>query len=129
MNTIQQPKRNKANTFVGNIQPCSSRVPENPPVNYLKGGSDFRVIENTSSFGKQLQSGEFRKTAPVVVFPAAPRFSKSDSVGPGPNFLAQPSSLGKQRTSNRRSNGAVHFGTSTRDGALRLYTLGNSKRN
>ena len=66
--------------------------------------------------------------APVVVFSSAPKILKTESVGPGPLTLAQPSSLGKQKTSNRRSNGACHFGTSTREAANRLYTLGNSKK-
>ena len=120
-------KRNTANAFIGKFQPMASRVPEIPPVDYAKGGCDFRCT-NSSSFGRQVQSGKAYTKAPVVVFSSAPKFGKNESVGPGPLTLSQPSSLGKQKTSNRRSNGACHFGTSTREAANRLYTLGNSKK-
>lgn len=57
----------------------------------------------------------------------AERFTKSDTVGPGPN-MAQPSSLKRQTTSNRQSAPKTHFGTSTRDDALKLYAIYTAKK-
>ena len=119
-------KVNTIHKFIGKQQPCTSRAPEIPPVNYVKGGSDFRCIEKTSSFGRQVQGT--RKTSETVVFPRASRFTKSTTLGPGPMTCAPVSSMGRQRTSNRRSYGSITFGTSTREGAKRLYTLGSSKK-
>ena len=89
------------------------------------GGDDFRVIERTSSFGRQVQST--REAAGTVPMPVGARFKKSDSYGPGPCLVGQMSCMGRQKLSTRRSYGSITFGTSTRDGAKRLYTLGNSK--
>ena len=63
-------------------------------------------------------------TVPIAM---GPRFVSSNSYGPGPLVLGQMSCMGKQKLSTRRSYGSITFGTSTRDGAKRLYTLGNSK--
>ena len=64
------PKVNKPGVaFVGRQQPSRSRVPENPPVNYAKGGDDFRCPRNgTSSFGRQITSFKHTNRAPVVAF-------------------------------------------------------------
>ena len=91
----------------------------------ITGGDDFRVVERTSSFGRQIQST--RHAAGAVPIAKGQRFLPSDSYGPGPLLMGQMSCMGKQRLSTRRSYGSITFGTSTRDGAKRLYTLGNSK--
>lgn len=52
--TTEKPNVNRVTAFVGKMQPCISRRPEIPPVNYAKGGCDFRCPEKTSSFGKQV---------------------------------------------------------------------------
>ena len=67
-------------------------------------------------------------TAGRVPITTAARFSKSETVGPGPNFLSPISSLKKQLTSNRRSAESVTFGTATRDGALKLYATYTCKK-
>ena len=42
--------------LLGPIQPCRSRIPAKPDVNYVEGGEDFRCpdLRTTSSFGRQI---------------------------------------------------------------------------
>jgi hypothetical protein len=42
--------------LMGPLQPCQSRIPAIPDVNYEKGGVDFRCpdLRTTSSFGRQI---------------------------------------------------------------------------
>lgn len=85
--------------FIGRLQPSSSRAPGRPPVDYSKGGDDFRCPKNTvttSSFGRQVLSFKHTNTAPAVRFPDGARFFKQDTVGVGPNSVGQMSSMGKQ---------------------------------
>ena len=110
--------------FVGRLQPSGPRLPGKPPVDYAKGGDDFRCFAR-SSLGKQVLS-QARSTGSVPITSAA-RFGKSDTVGVGPN-LGPMSSFGFQKTSNRRTSGVVSFGTSTRDGALKLYAVYTCKK-
>jgi len=125
------PKVNKpTQMFMGRQQPSRSRVPENPPVNYAKGGDDFRCPRNgTSSFGRQITSFKHTNRAPVVAFTQGPKFVSAESIGIGPNSLGQMSSMGRQMLSNRRAEGACTFGTSTRNGALKLYAIYTCKKN
>jgi hypothetical protein len=93
---------------------------------YDKGGCDFRTC-NTSSFGRQVIGTKHTNTAPRMAIGHAPRFTKSETCGPGPN-MAQPSCLKRQITSNRTTSGKAHFGTSTRDDALKQYAIYTAKR-
>tara|TARA_A100001035_G_scaffold248174_1_gene218148 strand:+ start:56 stop:427 length:372 start_codon:yes stop_codon:yes gene_type:complete len=111
--------------FCGLQQPMRSRKPEIPPVDYRKGGDDFRCphFRQTSSFGRQVLSYAHTKKSASIRFAEARRFGKADTVGVGPAGTGQPSSLGKQALSNRRAAGGCTFGTSTREGALKLYAI------
>jgi hypothetical protein len=117
--------------FVGRFQPSVTRLPGKPPVDYSKGGDDFRCPKNTvttSSFGRQVLGWRHTVSAPKVKFAAGARFEKSESVGVGPSNFGQMSSMGKQLTSNRRANGACSFGTSSREGCLKLYAVYTCKK-
>mmetsp|Transcript_1890 Transcript_1890/g.3005 ORF Transcript_1890/g.3005 Transcript_1890/m.3005 type:complete len:123 (+) Transcript_1890:124-492(+) len=113
--------------FVGKLQHSHARVTAKPNVLYDKGGSDFRTPWHTSSLGKQPTSSKHNNTAPRVTLGKAPRFGKSDTIGPGPN-MAQPSSFKKQLVSNRKAAPTAHFGTSTRDDALKQYAIYTTKK-
>jgi hypothetical protein len=116
--------------FISRLQPVTSRAPAIPPVNYEKGGSDFRCPENISSLGKQtLMSGSHRSTEPRVRFASSDRFHSNESVGVGPMGLGPLSSIRKQSLSHRRSAESTSFGTSSRDGALKLYAIYTCKKN
>ena len=121
------PSTTTKHRFIGSLQPCVSRLPETPPVDYEHGGSDFRCV-SYSSLGRQLEAKAHMNTAGRVPITTAARFGKSETVGPGPNFLSPISSLKKQLTSNRRSAESVTFGTATRDGALKLYATYTCKK-
>jgi hypothetical protein len=111
----------------GKYQHSHARVTAKPNVLYHKGGDDFRTPGNTSCLGKQVTSSHHTSTAPKVPFPRAPRFDKSETLGPGPN-MSQPSSFKKQFTSNRRDSPSMHFGTSTRDDCLKQYAIYTTKK-
>mmetsp|Transcript_16576 Transcript_16576/g.16671 ORF Transcript_16576/g.16671 Transcript_16576/m.16671 type:complete len:119 (+) Transcript_16576:377-733(+) len=111
--------------FMGR-QPTFSRVPEKPMVLYEKGGSDFRC-SNTSSLGRQALSKPSMRTSERMAFSQASRFGKSETIGPGPN-MAQPSAVKRQILSQKVSAGNPVIGTSTRDSALKLYSLHTSHR-
>ena len=116
--------------FCGYSQPMRSRKPEIPPVVYNKGGDDFRCphFRQTTSFGRQILSYKHTKKSASIRFAEAPRFGKADTVGVGPATMGQPSSLGKQLVSSKRASGGCTFGTSTREGALRLYAIYSCKK-
>lgn len=122
------PANAKKKVFLGKLQPVQSRVPAVPPVNYEKGGSDFRCPHNTSSFGRQLISAPHTATQPVAKFGNAPRFTSSESIGAGPASLGQLSAMRRQQLSQKRSAESVSFGTSSRDGAWKLYAVYTAKR-
>ena len=86
-------------TVIGRLQPSSTRLPGKPPVDYSKGGDDFRCPKNavtTSSFGRQVLSFKHTNSSPAVRFPEGSRFLKNESEGIGPNSVGQMSSLGRQ---------------------------------
>jgi hypothetical protein len=116
--------------FCGMSQPSRSRKPEIPPVSYHRGGDDFRCphFNQTTSFGRQILSYKHTKKSASIRFAEAKRFLKSDSVGPGPANTSQVSSLGRQLVSSKRAAGGCTFGTSTREGALRLYAIYSCKK-
>eukprot|EP01041_Mallomonas_annulata_P013366 gene13366-28325_t len=92
-------------------QPSRSRVAAKPEVLYEKGGSDFRCPYNgTSSFGKQLLSKPSMTNTSRTIIGTAPRFNKSETVGPGPN-MPQMSALKKQLQSHRSNGPKSVFGT------------------
>jgi hypothetical protein len=122
------PERHKKPTFTGKLQPSSSRIPQNPDVDYYKGGDDFRCPRNISSFGRQVQGRIGHDTAPRVSISTAPRFQNSETIGIGPNALGQMSAFRKQKISQRRSGEVTNFGTSTRDAALKLYAVYTCKK-
>ena len=115
--------------FIGRFQPASTRLPAKPQVDFAKGGSDFRCPSTTSSFGRQVLSYENYATSSRVKFAESARFGTSETVGPGPCALTPVSSLSRQRMSNKRNSESMHFGSSTRDGALKLYAIYTCKKN
>lgn len=121
-------RKSTGKPFLGKLQPVQSRIPAVPSVNYEKGGSDFRCPLNTSSFGKQIISGENRKSAPRVKFGSTDRFPSSETIGVGPAAVGHLSTLRRQPLSNRRSAESTSFGTSSRDGAWKLYAIYTAKR-
>ena len=84
-NTVPVAKK----AFIGRLQPCSSRLPGKPMVNFEKGGSDFRCPTNTSCLGRQVLSGKHQNTGPRVNFASAPRFVSSETIGVGPAALGE----------------------------------------
>ena len=124
-NTVPVPKK----PFIGRLQPVVSRLPAKPAVNFEKGGSDFRCPNSVTCFGKQTLSGTHRRSQGRVTFSRDTRFKPSDTCGPGPAAFGQASSLKKQTDSRRRSAESTSFGTSDRDGALKLYTVYTYKKN
>jgi hypothetical protein len=115
--------------FLGKLQPVTSRLPAKPMVDYEKGGSDFRCPHNTSCLGKQVLSGSQRRSQGRVTFTQSDRFGNSSSEGPGPASFGQSSSMRKQVSSKRRSAECTNFGTSSRDGALKLYAIYTCTKN
>jgi hypothetical protein len=92
------------------------------------GPGAYKVV---SSVGKQTDSA--KPSAHVAAFPKADRFGgfgstviKSQSQGPK---YKTDSSVGRQLTSNKRSAPSHSFGTSTRDHALKMYTVNTAKMN
>jgi hypothetical protein len=123
------PSKRKTKVFMGKLQPVFSRLPAKPPVNYEKGGSDFRTPhEFVSSFGRQIISNKHSQTSAKASFGRNERFGSVESIGPGPGSLGQVSSMRNQNISNRRSAESTSFGTSTRNGALKLYAVYTAKR-
>jgi hypothetical protein len=111
----------------GKLQHNTTRLPAKPSVDYSKGGSDFRTPWHTSSLGKQVMSNKHLGTAGTATIGKAPRFDKSDTYGPGPN-MQQPSSFKRQIRSDRKTPATSHFGTGTRDDALKQYAIYTCKR-
>ncbi len=121
LSSTNAPKR-----FIGKLQASYSRAPEKPAVNFAKGGSDFRCPNDTSGIGRQVLS--YKASTPSMRFFEGNRFGKASTVGPGPAALGQTSSLKNQTVSTKKSAGCVTFGTSTRDGALKMYSLYTSAK-
>jgi hypothetical protein len=121
------PKKKPVKTFLGKLQPVSSRCPAKPDVNFALGGSDFRTFDQ-SCLGKQLVGFKHTSTAARPIFSMNSRFAKSETIGPGPITLKQISSLKRQTLSTRRSAESSNFGTGTRDGALKLYAVYTYKK-
>jgi hypothetical protein len=110
--------------FIGRLQRTNKRKPGKPPVDFAKGGSDFRTPHNTSSIGRQV----VYPTAGSIRFGASDRFDRSDTIGIGPAGMGQVSAMRKQIISQKRSAGSMTFGTSIRDDELRQYSLYTSQR-
>lgn len=110
--------------FIGRLQRTNKRKPGKPPVDFAKGGSDFRTPHSSSTIGRQV----VYESASSIRFGDASRFDKSDSIGIGPAGLGQVSSMRKQVISKRRSAGSMTFGTSIRDDELKQYSLYTSMR-
>ena len=122
------PPRKETHSFTGKLQPCASRIPQIPDVDYSRGGSDFRCPHNTSSFGRQVLGKGGYETSPCMVFTASNRFGKSETLGVGPGALGQTSSMRKQLLSHKKSAESTSFGTSNRDSALKLYAIYTCKK-
>ena len=111
--------------FVGRLQRTNIRKQGKPPVDFAKGGSDFRTPHNTTvCIGRQV----LYESAPSTRMNRADRFFKSDTVGIGPAGTGQLSSMRRQVLSQRRSAGNMNFGTSIRDDELKQYSLYTSMR-
>ena len=110
--------------FIGRLQRTNKRKPGKAPVDFAKGGSDFRTPHNTSSIGRQV----VYTTAGSIRFGASDRFDRSDTVGIGPAGMGQVSAMRKQTISQKRSAGSMTFGTSIRDDELKQYSLYTSQR-
>lgn len=54
--SLESEKDRDSRIFLGPLQPCRSRIPTIPDVNYEKGGVDFRCpdLKQTSSLGRQI---------------------------------------------------------------------------
>eukprot|EP01035_Chromulina_nebulosa_P019867 gene19867-25819_t len=113
--SISKPK------FLGPLQPCESRVPAIPDVDYSKGGDDFRCPKNTTSLGRQILGLKHYKTSASVTFGNSNRFLKSETLGPGPLLIGQSSSMQKQILSKQRTAEKTLMGTSSRDDISKLY--------
>lgn len=127
----------------GPLQQQFPRERKEPLVNYEKGGSDFRTPVGISSFLKQASATIYLRKSLARLFASAhfffaPQPSSKMLTEPRSKFATQnrwvseafrspgpvysgPSSIGKQLASRNASAGAVGFGTSTRDGALKTY--------
>ena len=111
--------------FVGRLQRTNIRKQGKPPVDFAKGGSDFRTPHNTTvCIGRQV----LYESAPSTRMNRSDRFFKSDTVGIGPAGTGQLSSMRRQVLSQRRSAGSMNFGTSIRDDELKQYSLYTSMR-
>ncbi|GMH78668.1 hypothetical protein TrVE_jg9150 [Triparma verrucosa] len=110
--------------FTGYLQPSFAKANAKPMVRYDKGGCDFRIV-NHSSLGKQFASGKHLRTAGRATFAMNKRFIDEKFRSPGPTLGM--SSLGKQVSSKRPSAGSINFGTSSREGALKLYAIYTTK--
>mmetsp|Transcript_33563 Transcript_33563/g.73970 ORF Transcript_33563/g.73970 Transcript_33563/m.73970 type:complete len:133 (+) Transcript_33563:301-699(+) len=111
-------------TFVGRLQPVTSRLPAKSMVDFSKGGSDFRCPQNTTSFGRQV----IGLTEAGVKFAASSRFNSAATIGVGPAALTPYSSMRQQPISNRKSAENCSFGTSDRDSTWRLYAIYTCKK-
>ena len=111
--------------FIGRLQRTNIRKQGKPPVDFAKGGSDFRTPHNTTvCIGRQV----LYESAPSTRMNRADRFFKSDTVGIGPAGTGQLSSMRRQVLSKRSSAGSMSFGTSIRDDELKQYSLYTSMR-
>ena len=124
-NTATKPS---GKTYLGRLQPVTSRLPAKPMVDFSKGGSDFRCPQNTSSFGRQALSGPHRNSEAGVRFAMGSRFNASATLGVGPAALGPISSMKRQTMSHKKSAESCSFGTSDRDSAWRLYAIYTDKR-
>ena len=113
--------------FLGKLQQTRSRVTAKPMVDYSKGGDDFRCF-TSSCMGRQTVGLNHTRSASTVSLGTAARFTPSHTVGPGPAAMASASSIGRQTLSRRSTAGTMSFGTSTRNGALKLYATYTAKK-
>lgn len=116
----------KTKTYCGRQQPTVSRVPETPMVNYMKGGSDFRIF-NYSSLGRQVVSLKHTNTAGSTAFAQSSRF-QTPAEKNYPKYIGQYSSMRHQKLSHKPSAPSVALGTSTRDSDLKLYAIYTVKK-
>lgn len=119
-------KSENVKPYVGPLQHTRSRLPTTPDIDYSRGGSDFRVLERTTSFGKQ--SLTLKKTAERTAFGKTNRFSSSHTLGPGPATVSPYSSLKRQCISKYPTAGRMSFGTMYREDALKTYTVYTCKK-
>lgn len=113
---------NEVKRYKGNLQQVLPRVTKRAPVNFERGGSDFRCPHDTSSIGKQPLAWPHTASSGNYRFATQNRFMQEKHRSPGPRY-GMPSSLGKQPASKRTSMPSYGFGTSTRDGALKQYAV------
>ncbi len=111
--------------FTGYLQPSYAKLNAKPAVVYDRGGCDFRIV-NPSSLGKQPVSGKHLRSAGKAVFAMNKRFMNEKHRSPGPRYDPV-SSMGKQLVSYKPSAGSIKFGTSSRDGAMKLYAIYTTK--
>ena len=124
--SASQNSASQTKQFIGRLQHSTSRITTKQTVIYDQGGDDFRTVA-VSSMGKQVAAYKHTGTSARITIGKAPRFGNSDSIGPGPN-MAGVSSLKKQLVSYKASAPTSHFGTSTRDDALKQYAIYTTKR-
>jgi len=111
--------------FTGYLQPSFPKAVPKPAVRYNKGGCDFRTAI-APACGKQVISGKHLRTAGTAVFSQNKRFMPEKYRSPGPRYDPV-SSMGKQANSRKVAGGAVKFGTSSREGAMKLYAIYTTK--
>jgi len=117
-------KQSSCPDFVGMVQKHIPKESKKQPVEYERGGSDFRTVL-TSSIGKQTISKTRSYTGNS--FGNNGRFSQERSRSPGPAY-GPVGDQTRQVVSRYRTPGKVHFGTSTRDDSLKLYGLWSVKK-
>ena len=126
MESTHSTTLSKTKTYCGRQQPTVSRVPETPMVDYMKGGSDFRVF-NYSSLGRQTLGFKHTNSAASTPFAQSSRF-QTPAEKNYPKYIGQYSSMRKQKLSHKPSAPSVALGTSTRDSDLKLYAVYTVKR-
>merc|ERR1719198_1079657 len=102
---------NTVKRYTGQLQQTLPRVSKRPPVNFEKGGSDFRCPhhQHTSALGKQMLAWPHTASSGNMKFTEQNRFKPEYYRSPGPKF-SSPSSLGKQPASRRPSLPSYGFG-------------------
>jgi len=111
--------------FTGYLQPSFPKSVPKPAVLYNKGGCDFRTAIQPA-VGKQPISGKHLTSAGRPVFAQNKRFMEAKFRSPGPAYDPI-SSMGKPVNSQKFAAGGCKFGTSSRDGAMKLYAIYTTK--
>ena len=87
---------------------------------------DLKIVDfGTFSSNSSVVRSSFSRLLPLCAI-VNKRFMDEKYKSPGP-CAPSLSSMGKQVSSHRPSAGSINFGTSSRDGALKLYAIYTTK--